>query len=475
MSFLFPGFLFALLAIAIPVIIHLFNFRKFKKVYFSNVRFLKSIQQQTSSRRHIKNRLILAARILAITFLVFAFAKPFIPNKDQSDSFEPNVVSIFIDNSFSMETVNKEGTLLDEAKRRAREISFTYGLNDKFQLLTNDFEGKHQRLLSLEDFQNAVDEVKISTNTKDLNQIILRQKDIFSKKNNVRKTIYVLSDFQKNIIGNIPLKADSTVDIRLVRLKANPLPNISIDSVWFLSPIHKPGEAEKLVVKLRNNSDTKDVGIPVKLTVNNQQKALGSLDIKPRATSMDTLSFSGLPAGWQQGRINITDYPVVFDDEFYFSFHVQRNLPVLVINQSIENSYLQAVYRPDPFFKLTNTLAGSINYSELGNYSFIILNEVDDISSGLTQQLKDYVQRGGSLMIFPSLNPNLASLTNLLQALQADIPESIITEETKVSAINYSIWCLKEFLNGIFKKLICLWLKNIYVILIKAEVLNKIY
>src|SRR3989339_322968 len=143
MRFLSPGFLFALLTIAIPVIIHLFNFRKFKKVYFSNVRFLKNVQIQTSSRQHLKDRLILATRILAISFLVLAFARPYIPVADQQNAFQQEVLSIYIDNSYSMEAVNKEGTLLDEAKRRAREIASAYSLNDKFQLLTNDFGGKY--------------------------------------------------------------------------------------------------------------------------------------------------------------------------------------------------------------------------------------------------------------------------------------------------------------------------------------------
>ena len=101
MRFLFPGFLFALLAIAIPIIIHLFNFRKFKKVYFSNVRFLKSIEQQTASRQNLKNLLVLAARILAITFLVFAFARPYIARDDAKVSAR-QVASIYIDNSYSM-------------------------------------------------------------------------------------------------------------------------------------------------------------------------------------------------------------------------------------------------------------------------------------------------------------------------------------------------------------------------------------
>ncbi|RZK33252.1 MAG: hypothetical protein EOO90_32535, partial [Pedobacter sp.] len=159
MNFLYPGFLFALLSVAIPVIIHLFNFRKFKKVYFSNVQLLKEVEQQNSSREKIKNLLILFSRILAIVFLVLAFAQPYIPLNDQKNTSLNNAVSIYIDNSYSMEAVNKDGNLLDEAKRRTRDLVKGFGINDRFQLLTNDFEGKHQRLLNEDEFLKALDDV----------------------------------------------------------------------------------------------------------------------------------------------------------------------------------------------------------------------------------------------------------------------------------------------------------------------------
>ena len=120
MNFLYPGFLFALLTIAIPIVIHLFNFRKFKKVYFSNVQFLKEAKEQNSSREKLKHLLVLFSRILAVAFLVFAFARPFVSSEKTLNPSQRNLVSIYIDNSYSMETVNREGSLLDEAKRKAK-------------------------------------------------------------------------------------------------------------------------------------------------------------------------------------------------------------------------------------------------------------------------------------------------------------------------------------------------------------------
>lgn len=436
MRFLSPGFLFALLTIAIPVIIHLFNFRKFRKVYFSNVRFLKNVQIQTSSRQHLKDRLILATRILGISFLVFAFARPYIPVADQQNAFQQEVLSIYIDNSYSMEAVNKEGTLLDEAKRRAREIASAYSLNDKFQLLTNDFGGKYQRLLSFEEFQTAVDEVSISSANRKLDQIISRQKDVFLKEPNSRKTIYLISDFQKNMLSAAPVPADSTVKTRLIRLNSNPQPNISIDSVWFSTAIHKPGDSEKLMVRLRNNSEEEAINIPVKLQVNKVQKALTSMTIKPRTTQTDTLTFSGLQSGWQEAQIEITDFPVVFDDKFYFSFNVQPSLSLLIINGSKENEYLNSVYRSDPFFKVLNVAAGNINYSGLAEYPLIILNEVAAISDGLGQQLNNYIRNGGSLIVFPDLENDQYGLKKFLSSAGTDVPVEVLNTENKVSLIN---------------------------------------
>ena len=448
MRFLFPGFLFALFAVAIPVIIHLFNFRRFKKVYFSNVRFLREIEQQTSSARRLRNLLLLSVRILALAFLVFAFARPYIPSSKEGGA-GLQVVSIYIDNSYSMETLNREGSLLDDARRRAKEVVSAYGLNDKFQLLTNDFEGRHQRLMNREDFLRAVDEVRVSAAFKNLQQIVQRQQDAFSGEPKARKTIYLISDFQKNLLPAGIVDIAAGTNLRLIQLRSNPLPNISVDSVWFISPVHKPGDLEKLVVQLRNNSDKRAESVPLKLIVNGQQKALGNLNVDARKISRDTLAFSGLKPGWQKAEVQISDYPIVFDDRFHFSFYTEQQMKVLAVNGQSPNPFLQAVYRADPFFNLVNVKAGNINYSELGNFPILILNSVGSISAGLAEQLKNYVQNGGTLMVFPALEADLAGLRILTQTLGTDIAAALVAQETRVSSVNFH----SPLFRGVFENI----------------------
>ncbi len=436
MHFLYPAFLFALLSLAIPVLVHLFNFRRYQKVYFSNVQFLKEIQEQQSSRRNLKERLILVARLLALFFLVLAFARPYISNHNNTNAGAQRTISVFLDNSYSMQTLNREGSLLDEAKRRAKEIVSAYSMNDRFQLLTQDFEGRHQRLLSREEFNDAVDAVKISPRSRSLQQIIDRQQNLLTMQPGAGRSIDIISDFQKNIVNGQPLRVDTGLHITLVQLSANTPANVAVDSVWLLSAIHRPGETEKLVVKLHNYAGEDAVKIPLKLYINGEQKALGGFTLKARSVQNDTLTFSGLKPGWQRGEITLQDNPVTFDNQFYFSFNVKQQMQVLLIDGGTFNPYLKAVFGTDQFFNARRVPDGNVDYAGLSTYPLIAISDIKAISAGLSQQLKTYVSKGGTLAVFPAIDADLASYKSFLQQMGAAYPEKLVAENIKVQTLN---------------------------------------
>jgi hypothetical protein len=448
MHFLYPAFLFALISLVIPILIHLFNFRKYQKVYFSNVQFLKQVNEQQSSRRNLKERLILATRLLAITFLVLAFARPYFNNQKATHTNTQQAVSIFVDNSYSMQTLNSEGALLDGAKEKAKEIASAYGVNDRFQLLTQDFEGKHQRLLSRDEFNDAVDAVKISPQSRDLQQIINRQQRLLNTQPDAIKSIYIISDFQKNIANGQPIKTDSLTHVDLVQLKASNLPNVTVDSIWMLSAIHRPGESEKIAVRLHNYADAIAEKIPLKVLINGEVKALGSYTISQRSAQNDTLSFSGLQADWQRGEITLQDNPVTFDNQFYFSFNVKQQMPVLLIDDGKPNPYLKAVFAADAFFSAKDVPAGNVDYAGLETYPVIVLSDVKSVSTGLAQQLKMYVEKGGTLVVFPDADADMSSYKSFLQSLHAAYPENLITSATKVSSINLQNQVFKNIFDS---------------------------
>lgn len=454
MSFVYPQFLFALFAVAIPIIIHLFNFRRFKKVYFSDVRFLKEIKIQTQNRNRIKHLLILFCRILAVSFLVFAFAQPFIPADDKTVTAGTKAVSVYVDNSFSMEDVSKNGLLLDEAKKIAREIALTHSQTDEFQLLTNDFEGRHQRLLSREEFLNLLDEVKISPSVKTVSEISNRQSDILSGSVSKNKKSFLISDFQRSITDIEKVKPDSTIKTILLPAIANQKNNLYIDSCWFDAPVHQLNQPEKLNVRIKNLSENNLENIPVKLFLNGQQKTPASFSIQANESKDIQLSFVIKEAGIQQGKIEITDYPVTYDDKFYFSFNVAKNIavtsiaaPTSPLEAEKADKSIQTLFGKDSLFKFTLADENKLDYSSLATQQVIILSELEKISSGLAQELNRFVQNGGSLVVFPAPKTDTASYKTFLSSFGANYYLKDDTTNTKVDWINVESEIFSDVFN----------------------------
>lgn len=441
MNFTYPAFLFALSAIAIPIIIHLFNFRKFKTVYFSNIRFLKEVKQETQAKSKLKHLLVLAARILAIAFLVFAFAQPFIPVDNRKVVAGDKAVSIFIDNSFSMDAINKNGTLLDEAKKRAAEIVSAYKPTDRFQLLTNDFEGKHQRLVNREEFTELLDEIKISPSIRSISEVSSRQMDLLQQGSNKSKVAFLISDFQKTISNFSQLKNDTSVAINLVPLTAAEKSNVYIDTCWFETPVRQLNQVEKLHVRIKNVSEKVLENNAIKLFINEQQKTPASFNVDKESETEVVLSFVSRETGLQHCRIELNDYPVTFDDKFYFSFDVAKNIPVLSINASGSETqngspFINKLFGADSLFVLANFQENKLDYSTLSGYRLILLNELKTISSGLAQELKRFMVNGGSVLVFPNAESDLNAYREFLLGVNANYFERLDTINTKVDKIN---------------------------------------
>src|ERR1700739_162133 len=198
MNFLFPSFLYALSALSIPLAIHLFNFRRYKKLYFSNVRFLQEVVQESRSRSRLKHWLVLLCRMLVIAFLVFAFAQPFIPNKQGNITAGNKAVSIFIDNSFSMNAVNQNGTLLEDAKSKAEQIAQSLNAADKVQMVSEDFDEAQERWLNKDEFLEELKGLKTSPSSHTLTDIMQRQQENLLHSGSPVKEAFVISDFQKS-------------------------------------------------------------------------------------------------------------------------------------------------------------------------------------------------------------------------------------------------------------------------------------
>ncbi|MFT7544810.1 MAG: hypothetical protein ACI8YO_001594, partial [Gammaproteobacteria bacterium] len=361
MKFVYPEFLYALFALLIPVIVHLFNFRRFKKINFSNVKFLEEVQLETQSKSRIKHLLVLFSRLLALAALVLAFCLPYWPVDDQQQIAGKKAISIYVDNSFSMNGENEQGLLIEQSKEMARDVARTYEESDRFQLLTNDFEGRHQRMVSREEFIEYVDEVKPTAQVKEISKVVQRMKEALAREDIVNKRGFILSDLQKSICDFNAIENDSSYFFNVVPIQQEDIANVFIDSVWFKVPVRQLNGNEELFVRVINQSDRELNNLGLKLMVNGTQKSLGTITIAANSSETSSLFFTNEQPGVKQCKVSISDYPITFDDNFYLSYDVSENINILRIGA--RNSAVKSVYGEDDFFKYQESNGSSVDYS----------------------------------------------------------------------------------------------------------------
>ncbi len=436
MTLLNPTFLFALFALALPVAIHLFNFHRYRNVYFSNVRYLQQIQQATRRQRHVRQWLVLAMRCLAIVFLVLAFCQPVLVQSGRALARGGSAVSIYIDNSFSMENVGSDGTQLHLAAQKAKEIAAAYKEGDRFQLLTADMSGSEFRWLSRDELHAALETLAVSPASPNLGTVMKRQYDFLRSAPAGERRAYVISDFQQAAVDASALPSDSSVQATLLPLPVQQVNNIYIDSVSLSAPVFCEGGTVTATAFLRNVGDSPVERVPLRLFVEGRQRALADVDIEAQGRAAVALPFTIDRTGMLCGRIEITDYPIHFDDTLFFALNVLPHIDMMVIGGRGDNLYLQRLFAGDSTVRLHNGSDRAVDFSALSQCRFVVLDELYTLPGGLVQTLQTFVGEGGTLLIVPAANADVAGYNAALRLFAAPQLQPWQAAEAKAVAVN---------------------------------------
>ncbi len=444
MQFVNPIFLWALGALLIPIIIHLFHFRKFKKVYFTNVHLLKEIKEETSTRSRLRNILVLLTRMAALALLVLAFAQPVISDQD-IDANKDQVVTIVVDNSFSMNALKAEVPLLRRAKDQAKRIIESYSETDQFAILTPELRTKHLRLIDKKTALSFIDEIQATADIKTLEDISKVAQRIMSDSDG-QQNIYILSDFQENI-SSFSTTVDSLTKVSLVPLRAVQENNVAIVDATFESPVPLLDVNNKLIVTLENYG-TNDQSVQLNMLYEGQNRPQGVIEIAAESSAVDTISLLIDRAGWHEVALEVDDYPIGFDNYLDLSFYLKPQIQILNIYNGRSNSYIDKAFSGTSYYQLTQDQTSQIRYDRFTAQDLIILDDLPSISSGLRSELVKYVSQGGNLLIFPDENAQIEEYNALLSELGADRIGELISEEKSVSRINLDEFVFSDvFLN----------------------------
>lgn len=442
MIFLRPEFLYALSLLSIPIIIHLFNFRRYKVVYFSQLRFLKNIQQKTKTGSRIKHLMVLLSRCLAIAALVFAFAQPIIPSKNPSISSN-NYISIYVDNSFSMQAENEEGILIDNVKNTALSIVESFGATDKFQLLTNEFQGKHLHWYNREDMINEISAIQLSPIVRQLSQVVDRAAQLPIEEENALRNFYLLSDLQKSSFDLSYLKIDESLNI--IPMFHQSTVNFSISEAWFDNPYHLHGQLEQLNFRINSAPTSAEFEYFGSLYLNGQLKAPFSNTEDLQQNDETKVGFKNPASGEQQtGFLVVNDYPIRFDDTLFFSYPIQSNVDVLHIYDKSPSPAITGLFETDTFVNYQINQKNQIAYEDWDKLNMIMLDGIHELSSGLQQELSNFLEKGNSLVVFPSVEEDPKQLNEFLQELGIGYYSKVRENGQKVSSINLEASIFKD-------------------------------
>jgi len=476
MTFLYPIFLWSFFLISIPVIIHLFNFRIHKLVYFSNLNFLKDIKDVSESKSKLKQLLILLLRILFIASLIMAFSGPYIPLKEISTSKSEKIVSIYLDNSFSMNAESVYGNLFDAAKERARKIISGYDNKQKFLYTDNNLNPVHRTITNKEQVIEFINQANLTPSIRYISDIIDYQNRYLSSElrgTGFQNNIFLISDFQEISSDFKSLKNDSTEFVYLIPLSTSKINNLYIDSCWFESPGRSINKLEELNVRLYNSGDEDYDNIPLKLFINGKQKAVNSFSIEKNSSKVIKLNFTNIQTGILPAMLEITDYPIIYDNKFYFNYNINEKTNILVVNKKAENKYIKALFDENNDFTVDFEAIGSIKTSVFPKYQLIVLDEITELPSGLQQELRDFIQNGGSLVFIPSKKGDLISYNQFLKLLKSNTFTLKDTSATEMAEINYNHYIYRDVFKEIKKKLNLPKLKSYYKLQSATLNLNK--
>lgn len=417
MQFKHPEILYALFLLLIPIIVHLFQLRKFQKTPFTNVALLKEVIQQSRKSSQIKKWLILITRMLLIGALVIAFAQPY-TSKNNTLSTKKETV-IYLDNSFSMQAKGQQGELL---KRAVNDIINSIPENNTLSLITNDQIYKHTHIKAI---KKALLKLDYTANKLSLEAALLTCKTLFSNTDKSTKDIIFISDFQNESTDFNPI-SDTLTNLHFVKLQAVNKKNIAIDSVY-ISKITARNIELKTLLK---NYGTATENVSISLFNNNKLIAKTSVDVVDEVESTFTL-----PANQDiNGKVSIEEAQLEFDNSLYFSINNHKKINVLGINAP-DDSFLERLYPPSEF-NYTAAKESQLNYNTISSQNLIILNELDQLPPALVLTLNQFITQGGHLLIIPSKNINTESYNQLL--VDYDINYSSLIDTKKlITTINY--------------------------------------
>lgn len=427
MTFLNPAVLIGLLAAAIPVIIHLLNLRKLKKIEFSTLAFLKELQKNKIRKIKIKQWLLLVLRVLIVLFIVMAFARPALRGLSIAGTTSAAKTSavFIVDNSFSMSVLGQNGSYFNQAKDLTRRIIEQLKEGDEAAILF--LSEDDQQITLTNDFNqliNRLNQSELSFIKGDLHKSITLAAQLVNKSNNFNREIYLLTDFQRNIFPQDELKTDlsellnENVKLYSFLMAEKKVFNLAVDEIKSANQIFEKDKPIIFNATVSNYSEQDVQNGVISVFVNQKRVTQKSFDVDAGKSVLPNIDAVADTTGFVEVVAEIESDDIEQDNKRFVSVFIPDKISALIISDDLASQRflklaLQTIDKQK--LKLEERNSNQLGGVQLNNYDVVFIC-TDNITQG-NEKLIQYLKDGGSLFIIPQINTDINRLNNLLRQL----------------------------------------------------------
>jgi len=421
LTFLNPIALIGLLAASIPLLLHIFNLRKLKTIEFSTLSFLKELQKTKIRRLKIRQLLLLVLRTLLVVLVVLAFSRPTLKGSlpgGLAGQAKTTAVIVF-DDSQSMTASDEQGELLHQAKIAAIAVIDLLKDGDDVILLklsevpidgASDIPSSQRNFSAL---RNAINEIKPSSIHRTLEDALSFSARLLAASQNFNKEVYLVSDFQS---GSLESKTHirktgeklfaPTTQFFLVSLGKRELQNVSVEPLEIPNTIFEVNKSFIVKTKLTNHGSA-NLQNHV-LSVYQDGSRVGQKGVDLRAGQSVETEFTLVPkhSGFIEGKIEVEDDDLEFDNARFFIVRIPEELHVLLIGSASDMTYLRIALTSHLTDSSASIIVNQIPYdrfspSQLNNIDVIVLANLHELTRDQSLALKTYLMNGGGMLFFP--------------------------------------------------------------------------
>lgn len=446
MNFQHSWFLWALLFLVVPILVHLFNFRKYQKIFFTNTKLIRELLEDTKKSSELKKKLILASRLLALLCLILAFAQPLFNSKTKNVNTFQSVVSIYVDNSYSMEANSFGKSQLEWAKEHALDILNSSKDKSTYQIISNDFNGNQLQLLSYNEALKELDKIQLSSKKGDFNKVFLKQEKTLESQSNSSKYFYWISDFQT--YQTTKIENPKKYDIHAIPLLNSSVNNVYIDTAFLNAELLKLNQEVQLICKIKRQSTSNEIKSLVSFSLNETMKSEHEIIWENQIEKWDTFRFKLMKDKWNIVKLSIAGVNFLFDNNYYQTFFIQPKPIVTILNQGADTKFIQNAFNADDNFEVHTNSGSTTLPNEKMISNLLIMNQIASPGIEWSKEVQDFIKSGKNVVIFLNNNSSLSHYNTVFNELGLNTIQQKNTQNVIVKNINTN----DNLLKNIFSK-----------------------